>query len=56
MLVKSSGEDMATLRDMVEKGSLKAHVSKMFKFEDMAKAHEVMETGRTIGKLIVTRE
>ncbi|WP_304238580.1 NADP-dependent oxidoreductase [Jiulongibacter sediminis] len=53
-LVKSNGEDMQTLADLLEKGILKAHVSKEFSFEDLPKAHEAVETGRTVGKVIVS--
>ncbi|MEX0289201.1 MAG: NADP-dependent oxidoreductase [Flavobacteriaceae bacterium] len=54
ILVQSSGEDMRTLKSMIEKGTLKPYVSQSFKFTDMAKAHEQLESGRTVGKVVVS--
>lgn len=54
MLVKSSGNDMNTLAGLLENGALKAHVSKTFSFDEMAAAHLEMESGRTVGKIVVT--
>ncbi|MFD1142368.1 NADP-dependent oxidoreductase [Larkinella insperata] len=52
-LVSSNGDDMKVLADYLEKGILKAHVSETFAFADMAKAHEQVESGRTVGKAVV---
>ena len=52
-VVQSSGEDMQSIADWFEKGLLKAHISGYFKFEEMAKAHAQIESGRTVGKLVV---
>ncbi len=54
MLVQSSGDDMKWLADWFEKGLLKAHVSKTYPFEQMADAHRQIETGHTVGKVVVT--
>ena len=54
LLVKSSGEDMNKLKALLENGRLKPHVSKTFAFEDMGKAHLHLESGRTVGKVVVT--
>ncbi len=54
LLVQSNGEDMNTLKNLLESGALKPHVSKTFPFSDMAKAHQQLESGRTIGKVVVT--
>ncbi len=54
LLVQSSAKDMNTLKEMLENGTLKPYVSKTFNFEDMAKAHQQLESGRTIGKVVVT--
>ena len=53
VLVQSSGVDMNTLKSMLEADELKPHVSKIFPFEDMAGAHLQIESGRTVGKVIV---
>lgn len=52
-MVQSSGSDMNTLKDMLESGALKPHVSKIFTFENMADAHLQIESGRTVGKVII---
>jgi NADPH:quinone reductase-like Zn-dependent oxidoreductase len=54
VLVKSSGEDMAILADLMQKGILKSHISHTFTFDEMAKAHLQLETGRTVGKIALT--
>jgi NADPH:quinone reductase-like Zn-dependent oxidoreductase len=52
--VASSGEDMAALAGLLEKGIVKTHISHTFGFEDMDKAHLQVETGRGKGKVVVT--
>lgn len=54
LLVQSNRKDMNTLRNMLESGALKPHVSKTFPFENMGNAHIQLESGRTIGKVVVT--
>ena len=53
VLVTSNGDDMNTLRDYLERGILKAHVSMTFPFSQMAEAHKQIESGRTVGKAVV---
>lgn len=53
ILVQSNGDDMAQLADLLAKGILKSHVSHTFPFEQMAAAHAHVETGRTVGKVVV---
>ncbi|AKK73918.1 oxidoreductase [Chryseobacterium sp. P1-3] len=53
MAVYSSGRDMEQIAALLEKGIIKPYVSHVFNFEDMAKAHQQIETGRTIGKVVV---
>lgn len=52
-MVESNGDDMKKIADVLEQGRLKAHVSKIFSFDEMAKAHEQVETARSVGKVIV---
>ena len=52
-MVESSGRDMQTLAQLMESGSLKPQVSKIFSFDQMAQAHEQLESGRTVGKVVV---
>ena len=54
VLVTSNGEDMETLKEQIENHLLKPHVSVTFGFEQMAQAHKQLESGRTVGKAIVT--
>lgn len=52
-MVASSGADMQKLANLLEQGKLRSIVSKTFAFNEMVKAHEQVETGRTVGKVIV---
>jgi NADPH:quinone reductase-like Zn-dependent oxidoreductase len=54
VMVQSNGADMNTLKQLVETESLKPHVSKTFPFAELADAHKQIETGRTVGKAVVT--
>ena len=54
MLVSSNGEDMKAVAEYLEKGIVKSHVSATFPFEDPGAAHSQVETGRTVGKVVVT--
>ena len=51
--VKSSGADMAKLAALLQQQQLISHVSKIFGFEEMRAAHLQIETGRTVGKVVV---
>ena len=54
ILVQSNGDDMKSIAHLLEKGIIKSHVFENYSFEDMDKAHLQVETGRTIGKVIVS--
>ena len=53
LLVQSSGKDMKYLAGLLENRKLKSHISKNFAFNEMADAHQQIETGRTVGKIVV---
>lgn len=53
LLVKSSGEDMKAIAELLSRGILQPHVSKVFSFQEMAEAHLEIESGRTVGKIVV---
>jgi NADPH:quinone reductase-like Zn-dependent oxidoreductase len=53
MHVQSSGEDMQHIAQLLGDGVLRAEVSKVFPFEQMAEAHLAVETGKTRGKVVV---
>jgi NADPH:quinone reductase-like Zn-dependent oxidoreductase len=52
-LVQSSGEDMRSLADLLERKILRSVVAETFAFGEMGHAHLRVETGRTKGKVIV---
>ncbi len=54
LLVHSDGDDMNTLKKMLTEGSIKPHVSKTFDFANLGDAHTAIESGRSVGKVIVT--
>lgn len=54
LLVKSDPDDMNMLRAYLENGYIHPHVSRTFSFDKMAEAHELIESGRTVGKIVVT--
>ncbi|WP_165045615.1 NADP-dependent oxidoreductase [Dysgonomonas sp. ZJ709] len=53
MMVESNGEDMKQIADLLEKGVVKSHISKTFSFEQMPQAHLQIESGRTVGKIVI---
>ena len=54
MSVYSSGRDMGIIASLLEQGIIKPHISHVFGFDEMAKAHLQLETGRTVGKVVVS--
>lgn len=52
-MVQSNGEDMKQLADLLEKGIIKSHVSAVYSFDEIGKAHQQIETGSTKGKIII---
>ncbi|WP_338877078.1 NADP-dependent oxidoreductase [Spirosoma sp. SC4-14] len=53
-MVQSNGNDMHALAKLMQQGILKPHVSQTFPFSEMAEAHKQVESGRTVGKVVVT--
>ncbi|WP_315057006.1 NADP-dependent oxidoreductase [Chryseobacterium indoltheticum] len=53
MLVQSNGNDMQQLAELLEKGFVKPHIYKTYHFNEMSDAHEELEKGRTVGKIVV---
>lgn len=51
--VKSNDKDLKKIADLLENGSLRSHVSKVFPFSDIKSAHELLESGKAQGKLIL---
>jgi NADPH:quinone reductase-like Zn-dependent oxidoreductase len=52
-MVKSNGNDMQQIAQMITDGHLGSHVSEVYALEDMRKAHTSMASGRTVGKIVV---
>ncbi len=53
-LVQSNGSDINTLAELLASGTVKPKVSQTFPFDKMGEAHTSLESGRTVGKIIVT--
>ena len=53
LLVQSNGEDMKHIAKLMWEGKVRSHVSAKYKFEDLPKAHQQIETGKTMGKIVV---
>ena len=54
LLVEADHAGMTAIADLVTRGELRAHIAASFPLSDAAKAHEVGETNRTSGKLVLT--
>jgi NADPH:quinone reductase-like Zn-dependent oxidoreductase len=52
-LVNSNGDDMEQIAELLEAGTIKAHISKTFKANQIGEAHKQIETGKTRGKVVV---
>jgi len=51
--VESNGEDMKQLAALLEKGAIRSHISARYPFKELSKAHQQIETGKTVGKIVV---
>ncbi|MFG2843569.1 NADP-dependent oxidoreductase [Kitasatospora sp. NPDC048296] len=54
MLVEPDRRALLAVTELVETGRLKVHVDAVFPLADAAKAHELGESGRVTGKLVLT--
>ena len=48
-----SNSDIKQIAALLEKGALKTHVSKQFLFEDIQQAHQLLQSGRAKGKIVL---
>lgn len=53
MHVESSGEDLRHIAGLLRNGHLRSHISHTFPFSAIPQAHQQMETGNTVGKIII---
>jgi NADPH:quinone reductase-like Zn-dependent oxidoreductase len=54
MEVASDEEDMQAIAGLLGKGHLRSHISKTFGFDEIRQAHQLIESGHTRGKIVVT--
>lgn len=54
LIVEHDQAGMRAIAELVDRGSLRAHVSGIFPLAEGARAHALGETGRTTGKLVLT--
>lgn len=54
MLMHSSGENMTRIARMLADGTLRAHIDRVFPFERIPQAHDLLEKGKIKGKIVVT--
>jgi len=52
-MVESNQNDINTLKKMLENEEIKPYISKTFSFDQISKAHLEIESGRTVGKIII---
>ncbi|WP_343566586.1 NADP-dependent oxidoreductase [Sphingobacterium sp.] len=52
-LVKSNCEHMKEIASLLESGAITPHISKVYPFNEMKEAHLQLESGRTVGKVVV---
>jgi NADPH:quinone reductase-like Zn-dependent oxidoreductase len=52
-MVESNGDDMKAIAELLESGKIKAHVPQTFPFGEIGKAHDLVASGRTVGKVVV---
>ena len=52
--VHSDAGDLQQLAALLENGKLLSHVSQRFSFEEISKAHALLESGKAKGKLVLT--
>jgi NADPH:quinone reductase-like Zn-dependent oxidoreductase len=54
ILVEPDRQGMEAIADLAASGALRAEIAQTFPLADAARAHELGETGRTQGKLVLT--
>jgi NADPH:quinone reductase-like Zn-dependent oxidoreductase len=54
ILVEPDRTGLEALAGLVDEGALRVHVERTFPLEEAGRAHELGETGRTTGKLVLT--
>ena len=52
--MRPSAADLAVVADLLGSGTLKPHISATYPFAELHRAHTQVESGRTVGKVVVT--
>ena len=52
--MRHSAEDLAAVADLLGSGAIKPHISADYSFANLPEAHTQLESGRTVGKVVVT--
>lgn len=52
--MRHSAEDISALADLLGIGAIKPHISATYSFEEVPQTHTQLESGRTVGKVVVT--
>jgi len=53
-LVEPNQKDIKAIAELLANGTIKPHIFQVFPFEKMADAHKQIETGRTIGRVVIS--
>ena len=53
ILVNSNGIDMKQIARLLTEKKIHPHISETFRFTDLPKSHKQIETGKTLGKVVV---
>jgi len=51
--VRPSGGNMKQIADLLKNGAVRSHIGRSFSFDEMASAHLLLESGRSVGKIIL---
>jgi NADPH:quinone reductase-like Zn-dependent oxidoreductase len=54
ILVKPNSRDLNALRELIEAGKVRSTIDRTFPLSEIAAAHTYSETGRAVGKIVVT--
>lgn len=54
LLVKAVPSDLDFLMNLAQQGTLKPHISSVFKMDEIKEAHNLVETNHAVGKVVVT--
>ncbi|MBL7697922.1 MAG: NADP-dependent oxidoreductase [Chitinophagaceae bacterium] len=52
-LVQSNASDMKQIASLLNAGRLRSHLSGIFSFSNIKEAHDMLESGKTVGKIVL---